>query len=223
MILIPVKDLASAKQRLSPVLNPEQRKALACAMLEDVLDAVAKGRHGEPAALVTGDSFALQLAEQHCLQVIVDRQNLGETAAIEMATIEATARGANFTFVLPGDVPLIAPEEVAAVLASAPAQGCVIVPSRDHRGTNAVLRRPCDLFPLRFGNDSFLPHLASARATSADVVVLQLPGIALDIDRPEDLLQLMATGKGTRSERLLSQWGLPEGLQEYSAQDRSTA
>lgn len=219
MILIPVKNLANAKQRLSAVLNPEQRNALACAMLEDVLDAVAEGRHGQPAALVTGDSFALQLAKQHCLQVIEDRQNLGETAAIEMATAEAVARGANFTLVLPGDIPLMQPEELATVLASAPARGCVLVPSHDRRGTNAVLRRPCDLFPVRFGNDSFLPHLASAQTTSAEVVVLQLAGIALDIDHPADLLQLMAAGKGTRSERVLAQWGVPEALRKCSDQD----
>jgi 2-phospho-L-lactate guanylyltransferase len=85
------------------------------------------------------------------------------------------------------------------------------VPAGDARGTNAVLRRPCALFPLRFGNDSFLPHLAAARTTGRTAVVLDnaaLPGIALDIDRPPDLVQLLGFPMRTRTQKLLSSWKL---------------
>ena len=43
----------------------------------------------------------------------------------------------------------------------------MLVPDAAVRGTNAAWRAPGDLFPLRFGNDSFLPHLASAKATGS--------------------------------------------------------
>ena len=55
----------------------------------------------------------------------------------------------------------------------APDEGSVLVPAADGRGTNAAFRRPANLFPLRFGNDSFKPHLAAAQATGKVV-----PGLA---------------------------------------------
>ena len=73
---------------------------------------------------------------------------------------------------------------------AAPPEGSVLVPAADGRGTNAAFRRPAGLFPLRFGNDSFKPHLEAARATEKPCIVLSLPGIALDVDNPEDLRQL---------------------------------
>jgi 2-phospho-L-lactate guanylyltransferase (CobY/MobA/RfbA family) len=69
------------------------------------------------------------------------------------------------------------------------------------------------LFPLRFGNDSFLPHLAAARATGLPCIVLELPGIARDVDRPEDLLELAAARGEKRSQKLVRSWNLASRLQ----------
>ena len=43
MILVPIKNLKDAKQRLSPVLTPQERFALAQAMCEDVLQTSLTG------------------------------------------------------------------------------------------------------------------------------------------------------------------------------------
>jgi 2-phospho-L-lactate guanylyltransferase len=212
MILIPVKDLSSAKQRLAAVMDQSRRTQLAQAMLEDVLDAFAAVPSRPPVALVTSDPFASALAGRHGFEVIPDSDNLGETHAIEMATEICRRRGAAFTLVLPGDIPLVTSEEIAAVLSAAPgagatpSEGCVLVPAADGRGSNAVLRRPCDLIPLRFGNDSFLPHRAAAEATGKPCVILELPGIALDVDRPAELALLLRSKTATRTQRLLREW-----------------
>ncbi len=215
MILIPFKDASTAKQRLSAVLSQEQRTLLARTMLNDVCAALAEVKPRPAVALVTNDAFATGLARDYGFEIILDKSNLGESEAIAMATVEAEQRGADFTLVLPGDIPLLHASEVEAVLAAMPERGSVLVPAGDGRGTNAVLRRPCSLFPLRFGNDSFLPHHAAARATATKCVVLDnaaLPGIALDIDRPADLAQMLALPIRTRSQRLLCDWDLPERL-----------
>jgi 2-phospho-L-lactate guanylyltransferase len=202
VILIPVKKLCGAKQRLGAVLEQSARTALAHAMLADVASSVAASACDD-AALVTSDEFAVELARRHGFDILWDDSNVSETDAIEMATRLSEARGIDSTLVIPADVPLIAPEEVRAICQNAPKAGSVLVPSRDQRGTNAVLRRPSSLFPLRFGNDSFMPHLAAAIRTTRPCVVLSLPGIALDIDTPEDLREL-ALAVGEKPSQILA-------------------
>ena len=213
MILIPIKGTSTAKQRLAAVLTQPQRTNLARTMLKDICAALAEVKRRPAIALVTNDAFATGLARHYGFQLIVDNENLGESEAIAMATAEAEKRGADFTMVRPGDIPLLRASEVEAVLSTMPAAGSVLVPAADGCGTNAVLRRPCALFPLRFGNDSFLPHHASGQATGKPCVVLaneNLPGIALDIDRPADLAQLLGFPMRTRPQKLLCEWKLPE-------------
>ena len=123
-----------------------------------------------------------------------------------------SARSTEFesTLVIPGDIPLIQSWELEKIIAAAPAEGSVLVPAADGRGTNAIFRRPAGLFPARFGNDSFKPHHAAAQATGKPCVVLSLPGIALDVDNPEDLRTLAAAPGETRAQRLIRQWDLAE-------------
>jgi len=210
MILVPVKSLKLAKQRLSPVLDRAGRLALAQAMLQDVLGTLSTWAHRPEVAVVTSDQFALELARSFGFQIIADAANLGETDAIERATHICEARGIEDTLVVPGDIPLIEAWELEKIFESASAEGSVLVPAADGRGTNAALRRPAGLFPLRFGNDSFKPHLAAARATQKPCIVLSLPGIALDVDSPADLKKLIAAPGETRSQCLARQWNLAD-------------
>jgi 2-phospho-L-lactate/phosphoenolpyruvate guanylyltransferase len=166
---------------------------------------------GRPAvSIVTGDPFALALAQQFSFEVMVDTTNHSETQAIERATQVCQSRGIDNTLVIPGDIPLVQSWELEKVLAAAPLEGAVLAPAADGRGTNAAFRRPSGLFPLRFGNDSFRPHLAAARATGKPCVVLSLAGIGLDVDTPSDLQQLAAAPGETRSQQLARRWNLAD-------------
>src|SRR5437764_8310142 len=202
MILIPVKDLSNAKQRLRDVLDQRVRTELAQTMLVDVLHAVAEyGK--EDVSLVTSDGFAVEQAGIYGFSVIPDKGCGSETDAIDMATRDCVSRRVPRTLVIPGDIPLIEAEDLVAIFEQAPAIGAVLVPSSDKRGTNAVLRAPAALFPLRFGNDSFQPHLQAAIATDTSCVVLSLPNIGLDIDTAADLHEL-ATRRGHKREEVLA-------------------
>ncbi len=207
MILVPIKNLADAKQRLASLLTPEERFALAQAMCEDVLQALADWQNRPAVAVVTSDPFARELAARFHFDVIAD-DNSGETSAIEMATRDCKERGATNTLVVPADIPLIESAELQEIVDCAPPAGAVLVPDAAGRGTNAAWRSPADLFPLRFGNDSFLPHRAAAKATGMPCVVIELPGIARDVDRPEDLSELASASGERRSQKLIRSWGL---------------
>jgi 2-phospho-L-lactate/phosphoenolpyruvate guanylyltransferase len=210
MILIPVKSLTNAKQRLASVLDQATRTELAQAMLLDVIETLYAWANRPDVGIVTSDPFALELARRFEFQIIPDHANRSETDAIEMATRVCETRGADSTLVIPGDIPLVRASELEQILQAAPAEGSVLVPAADGRGTNAVWRRPPGVFPLRFGNDSFKPHLAAARATQKPCVVLSLPGIALDVDNPSDLQQLAEAPGETRAQRLARQWDLTD-------------
>ena len=77
MILIPVKNLGNAKQRLADVLDQRARTELAQTMLFDVLQTVASWRARPEVALVTGDGFAIELVKRFNFEVIPDTANLG--------------------------------------------------------------------------------------------------------------------------------------------------
>jgi len=206
VILVPVKNLAAAKQRLAAVLDQPSRTALAQAMLHDVLTTLFNWKTRPPVAVVTSDPFAINLAEEYQFEIIPDPDNPGETGAIEMATHLCVERGVDSTLVIPADIPLIQARELDEILKHAPAEGSVLVPAADGRGTNAAFRRPANLFPLRFGNDSFKPHHAAAQATGKPCIVLNLPGIAVDIDNPADLQHLISLHGESRAQRLAREY-----------------
>jgi len=205
-LLIPVKTLGNAKQRLGAAFDQQHRTLLAEAMLRDVLTAVAGVASRVDAFLVTGDPRAQALAAEFKFGVIEDLRNESETAAIEMATDWCEARGYDTTVVIPGDIPLITATELHSVLDAAPAEGMVIVPAYDRRGSNCVLRRPANIIPLRFGNDSFLPHCEAMRRTGKPLIIPEMPGIGLDVDHPHELGLLQQRPGDTHAQRLLRAW-----------------
>ena len=217
MILIPVKNKLNAKQRLAPLLSPEERFQLAQAMLEDVLDAVAGVPECPAVSLVTSDDHARVLAEQHGFGIIEDQEDAGETAAIEMATRVCVEHGMPWTLVIPGDAPLATADEIGVILRIAPIKGSVLASDHKGLGSNAIYRAPADLFPLRFGDHSYPPHLASAQIMGP-AIQLRLPGLALDIDRPEDVQLLLEAPGETRAQTLLRDWDIGERLRAQAAQ-----
>jgi 2-phospho-L-lactate guanylyltransferase len=117
---------------------------------------------------------------------------------------------------LPIDLPLLTTEDIETLLDyDNVAPSAVIVPSRDGTGTNALLRRPPDLFPSHFGAHSLSKHLAAAEKAKARCQVLALPRIALDIDEPADLVELLKQSATSPLSELLQQFNLPTRLASH--------
>jgi 2-phospho-L-lactate/phosphoenolpyruvate guanylyltransferase len=204
--VVPVKELDRAKERLAPLLPPELRRRLMQAMLEDVLSALRATPGLAGIAIVTVDAAAAALAAHYGARVIEDGARDGHTGAVTAAANRLAAEGCAAMLTLPGDVPLATPQEIAALLAAhLPAPAFTIAPSHDEFGSNAILLSPPQAVPFAFGNDSFRPHLAAARARGIAPTVLHLLGIARDIDTPEDLAAFMDIASQTRTRRLLDE------------------
>ena len=203
--VVPVKDLDGAKQRLAGVLDRPARAALFRVMLEDVLEALSGVAALAGIMLVTRDPEAVALAGRYGAECLIEPENRGHTAAVEFAARALAGRGARALLQVPGDVPRVTSAEIEAVIAAhAAAPAVTIAPSRDHLGSNAVLCSPPDVFPFRFGEDSFHPHLAAARAIGIEPAVVERPGIGLDVDTPDDLEAFLASPSDTRAYRYLA-------------------
>ncbi|MGD9615588.1 MAG: 2-phospho-L-lactate guanylyltransferase [Alphaproteobacteria bacterium] len=203
--VVPVKDTAAAKTRLAPALPAELRQGLALAMLEDVLAALAEARGLAGRLLVTTDPAARELASRYGAHCLADGARDGHTGAVAAAARHLAAEGCGAMLTLPGDIPLVTAAEIERLIAAHleasrwPAPSFTIAPSHDEMGSNAIILSPPDAVPLRFGDDSFRPHLAAAWASGIEPTVVKLPGIALDIDNPADLAHFSQLGSRTRA------------------------
>jgi 2-phospho-L-lactate guanylyltransferase len=198
--VVPVKDIALAKQRLAPALDDAARRDLALAMLEDVLDALSRVRGLAGILVVTADAAAARIAARFGADVSAEAALDGHTEAVAAAARRLTRAGEDL-LTLPADVPLVLPEDIERIVAT---RGrFVIVPAHDGRGSNAVLCRPADAVPLRFGAASYEPHLAAAAARGIAPVSIALPRLALDIDGPDDLAAFLRVPSNTCARAVL--------------------
>lgn len=203
--IVPVKDLSRAKERLSDLLSQADRTKLAFAMLEDVLAALKGSKLLTRIFMVTSDGLAAQLAERLDVEVIREVTQESESASIDHASNVCKALGARSTLVIPGDVPLITPEDIDHILErEKPYPSAILVPASDGLGTNAILRRPPDAFPSRFGDDSFNKHVNEAKKSGIEFDSFYMPRIGLDIDEPKDLKLFLSEKSNTKTYSELS-------------------
>jgi 2-phospho-L-lactate/phosphoenolpyruvate guanylyltransferase len=209
-LLLPVKDLHNAKKRLIGVLTPEERFALAGAMLKDTIRAVRDVRRAEKIFVVTNYEPVMQLAEENRWDILREEQQISESHSVDAASKICEQRGVTGLLRLPLDLPLIQSSDIDELLtAECQTPTLVIVPSRDGTGTNAMLRTPPTLFPSHFGNGSFAKHLAEAERASARVMVRRNPRLEMDVDDEGDLRALLEHDlSGTETGRWLRASGV---------------
>lgn len=207
--LVPAKLGPAVKTRLGAVLSEEQRRALARAMLCDVLDALRAAPSLAGVAVVTRDESVAALATAADAVPLRETHAGGLNEGVAEGIAACRARGASGVVVVMADLPNLATGDVEQAVAALPARGVVLVPSRDGTGTNVLAARPANvLLPTAFGEDSLARHRAAS--ASLETVVLPLRGAALDVDTTGDLDELVrfgATGAATR--RLLAELGAP--------------
>lgn len=186
--ILPVKRFGEAKRRLAAGLDQDRRRALAAAMLGDVLEAIGAARRVERTIVISGDPLARELAAGAGAEVLPDAKDEGHVAAALSGIARAEAEGARCVVLLPADCPLLEPRELDHLLTGVPAPYVAIVPDRHGEGTNALLLSPPGAIRPAFGEGSRGRHEAAAREASAPFAVEELPSLALDLDTPADLI-----------------------------------
>jgi len=204
VVAVPVKSLSRAKTRLSPALTGLERGALTLAMLEDVLDA-ALSVPGWETWVVSPDEVALEIAAGRGARPIAEAKP-PLANAIRQVEAKAKEEGSNALAILPADVPLVTVNTLHEALRTLGA--VVLARSADGLGTSLLLRRPPRAIPARFGPDSFRRHVELAQARGLPVSIVERRELSFDVDRPDDILTLLADGRRGRTREVCLQMDL---------------
>jgi 2-phospho-L-lactate guanylyltransferase len=224
-LLLPIKDLRQAKQRLASFLNAEERFGLAEAMLADTLRAVRGVRRADKIFVVTNYGPAMETARQNGWDLLREDRQISESFSVDYASLQCAKRGITALLRLPLDVPLVQSSDIDDLLAlECAAPALVIVPSRDGTGTNAILRTPPTLFPSHFGSGSFAKHCDEARRAGAQVLVRHNTRLEMDVDDEADLRALVQQDlRGTETGAWLETSGLTARLLQPANADKAAA
>ncbi len=191
-LLLPIKDLKKAKQRLAAVLTAEERFGLVQAMLVDAARAIRNVTRAEKIFVVTNYRPALDLAEENHWEILREDQQFSESHSVDFASRVCEERGVTGLLRVPLDVPLVQARDIDELLAiESQAPALVIVPSCHGTGTNAMLRMPPTLFPSHFGPGSFAKHVLEAEKAGAQVIIRNNPRLGIDVDDETDLRMLL--------------------------------
>ena len=191
-MIIPVK-ASNAKSRLSPVLSPAERRSLVTALFRGLMDTLSKSGLVSTSYVVSSDGQILRLASALGARQVPETADSGVNAAVRAGM--SAAKGSREFLVLPSDLPLLGARDLAALLGlRAEGARVVLAPSAAFDGTNALLFPRSPSFPLSFDRNSFWNHLAAASRLGFPTAVCARSGIMFDVDSPDDLRSLAASG-----------------------------
>lgn len=184
-VLLPVKDFCNAKQRLATALDADVRANLARAMLADVLNALSHTRAPDRVVVFTASDEVIQMARAFKFDTVIESSVRGHSAAVNHMVSELSSAASQILSIA-GDLPKLRSEEIDFVI-NAAREPVTVLPSRDGTGTNGIMFIPPARIAMEYGEGSFRRHLSKAAAAGLRAEVLHVPGIAFDIDTPEDL------------------------------------
>lgn len=209
-LLLPIKDLKKAKQRLAGMLTAEERFGLVQAMLVDVVRAIRNVTRAEKIFVATNDEPAMRMAQENGWEVLREECQISESDSVDSASCICESRGVSGLLRLPLDIPLVQGRDIDELLAiECEAPALVIVPSCHGTGTNAMLRMPPTLFPSHFGPGSFAKHVLEAENAGAHVIIRNNPRLEIDVDDDTDLRMLLEQDIGdTETGRWLRESGV---------------
>lgn len=187
--VLPIRSLHDGKQRLANVLAPEQRGSLVRQLAQGVIAALRHSHVIEACVVVSGDNAVLEWAAQQGSATLYEATQ-GLNPALEAARQWASVHRADGLLIILPDLPLLTAADVLQLVALSTPRSIILAPDRHGTGTNALLLRPMDLLPFRFGVNSLQQHQLLARSVGVDLILCSLPGFAFDLDTPADLAAL---------------------------------
>ncbi|MGE3992797.1 2-phospho-L-lactate guanylyltransferase [Pseudorhodoplanes sp.] len=195
--LIPVKGFDFAKQRLSGVLTPIERRDLARNMLTDTIALAKSTSIITDIFVATGDADVLSLAKTSQLNVSISNSSLDLNETINKTAKQLAQEHYDRILVLPTDLPLATADDLSSLVAAHVEfqDHLTIAVAQKDFGTNCLVMAPPASMDVCFGTLSGLRHLESAQSHGLQAHALSLPGLDLDIDDPTDICKFLKLAK----------------------------
>ena len=202
-VVIAARGGLRAKSRCADALNARDRARLVCVMLEDMLDAVARCAAVTQAWVTTPTAEIAEIAAGRGAKVVRQARPNGLNRALRQAAAEVSEQAPYAPILmLPGDLPLLEPDDLAAAALLVRTHAVVLASALDGGTGLLALRAGADL-PPAFGPDSFWLHATAAEQRGLSVGLIATGSLSRDVDRPEDLLGVCETGPGSRTAAFL--------------------
>lgn len=182
-LVLPVKPFAEGKSRLASALPATERERLARTCFLHVLETVRSAAADLRVEVHSRCPEVLKLSGSAAVREQGDTLN----AVLEAARQQALKRADTHFIILFADLPLLAVADVQVLVQATRRTGLALAPDRAGTGTNALgLSLACDL-PFLFGQNSSARFMAAAHARGYVPERVLTPGLATDLDTPEDL------------------------------------
>jgi 2-phospho-L-lactate guanylyltransferase len=159
-------------------------------MFQDVLGALRRVEAIEQIVVVASEP-SVEFAAEDRVVLLEDAERSGQSAATLIGIRWAVEAGFERVLLVPGDAPLLAAEEIEALLAGA-SEAVVIVPDRHGTGTNGLLLTPPTAIEPSFGPGSLERHVATATSAGLPHRVERVPSLVFDVDTSDDLAVVAA-------------------------------
>jgi 2-phospho-L-lactate guanylyltransferase len=199
LAIVPQSHLRAAKTRLAVVLEPDARAALALQLLGRVCAALRATPAVAALTVVSPDPAVRVWGDRNGYAVTLD-PGYGLNAALEYAR-----RGARDprqdVLIIAADLPWLRPADVTALLRARQEARVVLAPSKDGAGTNALALPGRRRFTPAVGAGSRVAHRREAALRGLEVIEVVRPGLAFDVDTPDDLRALSRTVPASAARR----------------------
>lgn len=179
--LIPAKSFSDAKQRLSAVISPQERAAIARNLLNRTLRTVRTAVGESPIMVVTDDAAVAEAAQTAGADYGFVSEQEGLNGQLSHASLYAPSSAD--LLVLHADLPLLVEDDLHILLRSQ--TPVTIAPDRRGVGTNALLLRNGVRY-FFFGEDSAARHRQGARLAGVMCDEVQREGLSFDLDEEAD-------------------------------------
>jgi 2-phospho-L-lactate guanylyltransferase len=194
--IVPARPLEEGKSRLASALSDTERRRLNESFFQQTLEITASIVGADRTVAISRSRAMLQFARSRGIGAIVEETPHGLNEALAQAAAHARDRGASAVLSLSCDLPFLVREDLQALIAAVrEGNGIAIAGDRAGTGTNALLVSPVGAIPYLYGPGSFDRHCKAAERAGLDIRIVRRPGLAFDVDTPDDLEQMEEIGR----------------------------